>query len=114
MIFSLYCVGMTVANLSQHINVGGTVMALDSVTNAAIDSTSLFRPVPMNKLQQNLSQFYQKTSSFVNDQFKQLIESDEDISMKPRKKLFSPSELDDEERPRLNPQGLGRYVDIRV
>lgn len=105
---------MTFVIWSQHIDVGGTVMALDSVTSAAVDSTSLFRPVPMNKLQQNLSQFYQRTSSFVNDQFKQLIESDEDISMKPRKKLFSPSDMEDEERPRLNPQGLGQYVDIRV
>ncbi len=87
-------------------------MAIDSVTNPITNSVSLFRPVPLNKLQQNLSQFYEQTSSYVRDQFEQLNTEDMDVQY-PRKKMFSPTDSEDES-PRLNPQGLGQFIDIRV
>lgn len=87
-------------------------MALDSVGNQYSNATSLYQPVPVNKLQQNLSQYYEKTSSFVREHFDKLMET-ENGSMKPQKKLFS-SDESGESQVRLNPQGLGQYVDILV
>ncbi|MFB3785817.1 MAG: hypothetical protein ACE15F_05550 [bacterium] len=86
-------------------------MALDSISKPTTWSTSLFRPVPVNQLQQNLAQFYERTSSFVQEQFHEMAE----LSQYGHPPVKHPSE--DESRsaaPRLNPQGLGTLLDIRI
>lgn len=87
-------------------------MALDPIGNQFTNSTSLYQPVPINKLQQNLSQYYEKTSSFVREHFDQLMETGGE-NLKPQKKLLSVDETGDMQS-RLNPQGIGQYVDIFV
>ncbi len=84
-------------------------MDLGSVSNQLTNSTSLYRPVPMNKLQQNLSEHYQKTSGFINEKFKEMLEMD-DAGKSASKRNFSSLEGNDE--PRLNPQGMGQLIDI--
>jgi len=83
-------------------------MELGSVSNQAANSATLFRPVPMNKLQQNLSQHYQKTSGFINEKFNEMMEAD-NSSESSTKRIFAPTEGDE---PRLNPQGMGQLIDI--
>ena len=80
-------------------------MSIDSITN---NSTTLYSPVPASELQNNLAHFYQKTSSFVEEQFEKMIE-DQNLGS-PAKEMRS---LDnDEEISRLNPQGMGTLVDL--
>ncbi|HOJ61876.1 MAG TPA: hypothetical protein PK878_16455 [bacterium] len=86
-------------------------MALDSISQPAAWSTSLFRPVPVNQLQQNLAQFYERTSSFVQEQFQEMAELAQYGNHSSKTKRESETRT---APPRLNPQGLGTFLDIRV
>ena len=86
-------------------------MALDSISKPTTWSTTLFRPIPVNQLQQNLAQFYERTSSFVQDQFQEMAELSQYGSPPQKTKREEDSRF---ESPRLNPQGLGTLLDIRI
>ena len=85
---------------------------MDAINNQISNSTSLFKPIPPSKLQQNLSQFYQQTSNFVNQEFKELVGMGEPDKVK-SSRLINGSDEEDES-PRLNPIGLGQLIDIRI
>jgi hypothetical protein len=87
-------------------------MAMDPISNQLSNTANLYRPVPMNKLQQNLSQYYDKTSGFVEKQFREMFAAEGEESL-PKRKLYA-SDSEDSQEPRLNPQGVGQYVDIWI
>lgn len=87
-------------------------MAMDAIGNQLTNAANLFRPIPMSKMQQNLSQYYDKTSGFVEKQFKEMLGADGE-ELLPKRKLYA-LDSEDSEEPRLNPQGLGQYVDIWI
>ncbi|MEW6234437.1 MAG: hypothetical protein AB1656_03530 [Candidatus Omnitrophota bacterium] len=74
----------------------------------AIQSTSLFRPIPTNRLQSNLASHYNRTSEFVDARFNELIDLPDDLDSKMAKKN---AEIQ-EDTARLKPFGLGRLLDI--
>lgn len=82
---------------------------MDANANA-IQSTSLFRPEPLNKLQSNLASHYERTSQYVDKQFQEMAEPTETTT---QKLLKSKSESEDS-IPRLNPIGLGQVVDLYI
>jgi hypothetical protein len=83
---------------------------VNTLQSGVSDSTSLFRPRPVTELQNNLAQFYERTSRFVNDQFSDMMEN-KSPEMKKTKSQNLPA---DTEGPRLNPKGMGTIVDILV
>ncbi len=85
-------------------------MALETVQSGLSNTASLFRPRPVNELQSNLAQFYERTSEFVDHHFKEM--SDATSSEKKNSKLQNGSS--EESLPRLNPKGLGLLVDLVV
>ena len=85
-------------------------MAVDTVQGSVSQNASLFRPRPINELQSNLAQFYERTSRFVNEQFKELIDGQ---GGEPRKGNLQNSP-NDESVPRLKPQGIGTIVDLII
>ncbi|MBN2326463.1 MAG: hypothetical protein JXR73_04850 [Candidatus Omnitrophica bacterium] len=87
-------------------------MPVEALTNKTTQESSLYRPSPMSKMQQNLSELYEKTSSFVKERFNELhnLENPENAS---RLNEVSRSETQ-ESAARLNPQGMGRFIDIYV
>ncbi len=87
-------------------------MALETIAQQSSYANSLFRPVPLSKLQQNLAQFYEKTSNYVNEHFHEMAAPGE-AGTSSTKKLFS-EESETSEYPRLNPHGVGQFIDIRV
>lgn len=85
---------------------------MDAINNQISNSTSLFKPIPPSKLQQNLSQFYQQTSNFVNQEFKELVSLGDSEKIKSSRLIAESS--DEDESPRLNPIGLGQLIDIHI
>ena len=83
-------------------------MALDTIGETIPQTTTLFRPVPVNKLQRNLAYFYERTSKFVEEQFKELMES----SLPENRKTSDNPSGTSEESSRIKPQGLGTLFDI--
>ena len=78
-------------------------------TNAAsIQSTSLFRPVPTNRLQSNLASHYNRTSEFVDARFNELNAMPETLNSKTAEKNTESQDGN----ARLKPFGLGRLMDI--
>lgn len=85
-------------------------MALDSVANSPFNN-SIFRPQPLSTLQNNLAQYYERTSEFVDEQFKELAEAPGES---PRRRNAVQESERNENLPRLQPKGMGKLVDIRV
>ena len=85
-------------------------MALETVNETIAHSTTLFRPVPVSKLQKNLASFYERTSRFVDEQFRELVDG-----AAPEKSAASAAQTDhQEEVTQLKPPGLGALIDIYV
>jgi len=78
-------------------------------TNASsIQSSSLFQPVPTNRLQSNLASHYNRTSEFVDARFNELIAMPDALDSKSAEKNAEPQDG----TARLKPFGLGRLLDI--
>lgn len=66
----------------------------------------------MNKMQQNTEELFERTSHFVKDQFNELHNLDEPESSS---RFLAASLSESQGSPsRLNPQGMGRLIDIYV
>ena len=71
-------------------------------------ATSLYRPAPASSLQNNLAQYYERTSKFVHEKFKEMVSppnAPEDMSKKMKA-------MKNEEKPKMNPLGMGSNLDI--
>jgi hypothetical protein len=69
---------------------------------------NLYRPVPVAQLQNNLAQYYERTSNFVDEHFDKLAEIPETL----KKSLASAESTEEAQQPRLNPSGMGTRVDL--
>lgn len=81
---------------------------MESINNQSVQSSTLYRPAPATALQSNLSQYYEKTSSFVGEKFKDLV----DVPDLNNNKAGSTVSSSEQDKPRLNPAGIGRRLDI--
>ena len=88
----------------------GISMSVDSIANQINNTNSLYRPVPSNQLQQNLAHFYERTSSFVQDQLNEMFDTNGSEHSQQKNK---PS-AEEEGHSRLNPRGMGTLIDIYV
>ena len=86
-------------------------MAMDPMqVSLQTNTTSLFRPVPISTLQNNLAEYYQRTADFVGERFHDMISTgDQSRSPSQEKKMKSEGT-----QHRINPIGLGMRVDILV
>ncbi|MDX9753445.1 MAG: hypothetical protein RBU29_05755 [bacterium] len=80
---------------------------MESIGNQATQISTLYRPAPATALQSNLAQYYEKTSSFVGEKFKDLVDVPGNENDRRPQKSSS-----DTEKPRLNPAGVGSRLDI--
>ncbi|MBD3267144.1 hypothetical protein GF373_10785 [bacterium] len=80
---------------------------MESISNQT-PGTTLFRPTPASTLQNNLAQFYEKTSQFVDEQFRDMSE----VPEHPKRSLVQMDVDENSEKPRLNPTGIGAKVDL--
>lgn len=82
-------------------------MALDSVANGFTPvSKSLFRPVTQSNLRNNMSDFFNRTQEFVGDQLEGIANSNMQEKAARRAR-----EIEEDNEPRLQPQGIGQFID---
>ena len=85
-------------------------MPVDSLSNGFIPKqTSLFRPVTQSSLRGNMSDFFNRTQEFVGDQLEGIANS----HTQDNKERRSRRDEDDSEI-RLQPQGMGNFVDLFI
>lgn len=85
-------------------------MPVDSVSSGFIPKqTSLFRPVTQSNLRSNMSDFFNRTQEFVGDQLEGIANSNANEEESRR----AQQESESVER-RLQPQGMGKYVDMLI
>lgn len=75
----------------------------------SIQDNSLFRPIPIAKIQADLAGFYSKTSQLVKEKFEDMVQfgvSDE----RPGSSRREPTE--EQEREAIRVPGLGRLIDF--
>ncbi len=87
-------------------------MALNSI-GGQTQNLTIFRPTPSNTLQKDLAQFYERTSDFVNEKFKELAEGQE-IETPKRQIRNRPNDDGEPSTPRLQPLGMGTMVDLLI
>ena len=86
-------------------------MPLDTVTNTIANAAKLFRPAPASHLQGNLANYYQKTSQFVEERFKEYAEG---VESKQENHSGPNRDESNDSIPRLNPRGVGYRIDLYV
>jgi hypothetical protein len=74
-----------------------------------IQDNSLFRPIPIAKLQSDLAGFYSKTSRLVKEKFEDMVQF---RTGSDRSSSSSPEETEEQEQETFRVPGLGRLIDI--
>ncbi len=75
-----------------------------------IQSNTLFRPLPLNRFQNNLASHYQRTSEFVDEQFSELKSQTNNEKKNETLEVESTKTRDT----RIRPAGLGKMVDMYI
>lgn len=85
-------------------------MPVDSLSSGFIPKqTTLFRPVTQSSLRSNMSDFFNRTQQFVGDQLEGIAHS----HIKDANERRSRRDEEDSAN-RLQPQGMGRFVDLFI
>lgn len=85
-------------------------MPVDSLSSGFVPKqTTLFRPVTQSSLRSNMSDFFNRTQEFVGDQLEGIAGS----LSKDTEERRSRTEEDGFEK-RLQPQGMGNFVDLFI
>lgn len=87
-------------------------MPIESIIQPTNANNLLYRPIPTNQLQQNLAHFYERTSSFVQDQLNEMFDQRTNESSSNPPRHHQPAAEDG--RSKLNPRGMGTLIDIYV
>jgi hypothetical protein len=85
-------------------------MPVDNVSSGFIPKqTTLFRPVTQSSLRSNMSDFFNRTQEFVGDQLEGIANSysNEDETRRAQRE-------DNSFERRLQPQGMGKFVDMLI
>jgi hypothetical protein len=83
---------------------------LMSSVHTVSQTASLYRPVSSSALQGSLAQYYDRTSNFVGEHFRNLVGLSEQEHRVLQEKA---SDLSQDKSP-LQPKGIGTLIDIRI